>query len=60
MMEEAERHRSAVAFKRMGRYQLEAAIQSITVFAMLSQGNLHLCSANPAADRVVVRRCMPP
>jgi predicted RNA polymerase sigma factor len=30
MMEEAERHlRSAAGFKRMGRYQLEAAIQSI-------------------------------
>jgi predicted RNA polymerase sigma factor len=30
MIEEAERHlRSAAAFKRMGRYQLEAAIQSV-------------------------------
>jgi len=30
MMDEAENHlRSAAAFKRMGRYQLEAAIQSI-------------------------------
>jgi RNA polymerase sigma-70 factor (ECF subfamily) len=30
MIDEAERHlRSAAAFKRMGRYQLEAAIQSV-------------------------------
>ncbi len=37
MIEEAEKHlRSAAAFKRMGRYQLEAAIQSVHAHRMVS------------------------
>ena len=40
MIEEAEKHlRSAAVFKRMGRYQLEAAIQSIHASRAVS-GNI--------------------